>query len=159
MAAAPNYSHFASAREFAGDDIYELVAAEPRATPAAILGGALAEKVVRVRGAIAYDAEVTCIVTTLAAHADESVKHPAPCGRFCHEAKARPHPLCGSPALKAEDDGGGVARYYKRVVAVVKARSGQQPRSGRNRCASMDREARPDGMTPANVAEWATASG
>ncbi|CAK0873307.1 unnamed protein product [Prorocentrum cordatum] len=56
--------------EFADETLFHVASAEPQTTPALVLGDDLAERALRARGAIAYEAEVARIAPTTEANAD-----------------------------------------------------------------------------------------
>ncbi|CAK0877162.1 unnamed protein product [Prorocentrum cordatum] len=100
--------------EFADETLFHVASAEPQTTPALVLGDVLAERVLRTRGAIAYDAEVTCIASTTEANAADFRTAVPPRGAFIMQQDAPIAPRWLSRRADEEDEE-GTRKYYDRV--------------------------------------------
>ncbi|CAK0796724.1 unnamed protein product [Prorocentrum cordatum] len=109
--------------EFADETLFHVASAEPQTTPALVLGDVLAERVLRTRGAIAYDAEVTCIVSTTEANAADFRTAVPPRGAFIMQQDAPIAPRWLSRRADEEDEE-GTRKYYDRVYQLAQQRQG-----------------------------------
>ncbi|CAK0905971.1 unnamed protein product, partial [Prorocentrum cordatum] len=109
--------------EFADETLFHVASAEPQTTPALVLGNVLAERVLRTRGAIAYDAEITCIVSTTEANAAVFWAAAPPRGTFTMQQDA-PIAQRWLSWRADEEDEESTRKHYDRVCQLAQQRQG-----------------------------------